>query len=104
MHLLKKGIERDIGPSFDRAWKRMEQGKPGYMMAKVGGATLGALVVGDGVYNLIAGFDEHVDDLFIPDSMGRNKVRMFVGSGELVAGATALYMALTKGAAKTALL
>lgn len=98
LHLLKRGVQEDIAPSFQRAWDRMQAGSPRLMITKVGSTALGSFMIGDGIYNMISGFDEQVDDLFIPGSEGRNLVRMFVGGTEALTGAAALYWGLTKGA------
>lgn len=97
IHVARKTLQRDIVPSFDSAWQDMKHGSPGRLALKVVGVGLGPVVVADGVYNLIQGFDAETDDLFIPSASGRNFTRMFVGACEVVSGAAALYLGLTKG-------
>ncbi|MCI5049407.1 MAG: hypothetical protein MRY32_03645 [Rickettsiales bacterium] len=95
--LLRRGLVYDTGTTFDAAYSQARAGRPLNLGLKVGGVGLGTVIMADGIYNVLAGFDEEVEDMFIPNAMDRNHVRMFVGATELVAGAAALYCGLTKG-------
>lgn len=88
-----KRIVEDTGPTFDYAWQHE---KPQFFI-KSAGVGVGALLMADGLYHISKGFDEEVDDQFLHRQTGRNHVRMFAGAVELMTGAAALYLGLTKG-------
>jgi hypothetical protein len=89
---------KDIKPTFDAAYDRLSnQGKPGLFIAKTAGVGIGAVVMADGVYHIVAGSDEQVEDMFLHNETSRNYVRMFTGACEVLGGAMMAYLAATKG-------
>jgi hypothetical protein len=97
MEVMAKRLREDAIPSFDYAWNELKEGKPNRFLLKTGSVGLGAVLATDGVYHLLAGYDEEVDDMFLERQTGRNHVRMFAGAVELFAGVAAMYAGLTKG-------
>lgn len=95
--MIERRIQSDIRPSFDEAYRRMSaEGKPGLFMLKTGSVALGSFMMADGMYHIIGGNDERVNDLFL-DTLGRNYTRIFAGSCELAAGAVLAYLGAVKG-------
>ena len=92
-----KRIQEDTGRSFDKAWSKMRAGKPGMFVGKVSGIGLGSVIMADGIYNIVKGYGEEVEDMLFAEQVGRNHVRMFTGVSELAVGAAAVYMGLTMG-------
>lgn len=90
-------LRHHTGPSFDAAWERLREGRPAVFMGKVAGTALGCAIMADGVYHIMAGADERVDDLFLNTRNSANHVRIFTGLSELGLGATMAYIAMTKG-------
>ncbi len=97
LSIAKKRIAEDTVPTFDYAWQELKGGKPARFLLKAGSVTAGALLMTDGIYHILTGYDEEVEDIFIDRQTGRNHVRMFAGATELFTGAAALYLGLTKG-------
>ena len=100
--MIKRRFKNDIGHSFDSAYAQMRQGKPLCFALKGGGVALGCLMMGDGIYHVISGVDERVDDLFLNRRNASNYTRVFAGITELGLGAVTTYVALTKGATSLA--
>ena len=90
-------LKNDTGPSFDYAMEQMRQGKPGGIIGKTTLTALGCAIMADGVYNIVSGANENVEDLLVSQQTGVNNTRIFVGAFELLAGAGMAYLALTKG-------
>ena len=88
----------DVKPSFDAAYDRMSnKGKPLMFLMKTGSIGLGAVLMADGIYHLIAGSDERVEDLFLQHEKNPNYTRMFTGAGQLSLGAILAFAGATKG-------
>ena len=89
---------KDIKPTFDFAYHRLSnEGKPGPFLIKTASVGLGAVVMADGVYHIIAGSNEQVEDLFLHNEQRRNYVRMFTGACEVLGGAMLAYLGATGG-------
>lgn len=96
--MIARRIKDDLRPSFDEAYRRMSaEGKPGLFMLKSGSVALGCVMMADGMYHIISGQDERVDDLFLHSQHDRNYVRIFTGVTELIGGAALAYAGALKG-------
>lgn len=91
-------LKVDAPKTFETAWHDAKNGKITPLALKVTGVALGAALIGDGIYNMVHGYGEKVEDLMLSNKkVSSNHVRMFTGTTEIGMGAAALYMGLTKG-------
>lgn len=99
--MVGRRMRHDVRPTFDEAYRRMSaEGKPGLFILKTGSVALGSFMMADGLYHVLAGNDERVEDLFLNTPNNRNYTRMFAGGCEMAAGALLAYLGATKGPAK----
>lgn len=98
LDMIGRRLREDIKPTADEAYRLLsEEGRPGVAIAKVLGVSAGCVVMADGVYNIISGVDEEVDDLFVRTRNDSNYVRIFTGASELALGAMLAYLGAVKG-------
>jgi hypothetical protein len=87
---------RNSGKSFEMAREEARvYGNYKPLILKPIGVAIGAVILADGIYNLVSGFNEQVEDALLSDKTHRNYVRMWTGSLELAAGAALIYTGLT---------
>lgn len=98
LEMISRRLSEDVRPSFDEAYRRMSaEGRPGLFALKSGSVALGSVMMADGLYHIVSGNDERVEDLFLDTHNSRNYVRMFAGGCELAAGSLLAYLGATKG-------
>ncbi len=96
---LRRKLHDNTGRSFDEAWEQMRhKGNPKPFAFKLLGVGVGSVLMGDGIYNIIRGANEEVEDALLSDRTHRNYVRIGTGTMELAGGAALLYAGLTQGA------
>lgn len=93
----RRHLREDTGRSFDTAWEQMRhKGNPKPFAFKLLGVGVGSVLIGDGIYNVVKGFNEEVEDALLSDRIHRNYVRIGTGAMEMAGGAALLYAGLTK--------
>jgi hypothetical protein len=95
--MMGKRLLEDTGPSFDKAWQELRSGNPIRFALKSGSVAMGSFLMADGIYHMISGADEEVEDLFLSNHPGANWTRIATGLGEVGLGAGMVYLGLTKG-------
>lgn len=98
LELLHNRLFQDTNTTFREAHEMFTKEKrPAALMTKVGGVGLGAVIMADGIFHIVAGANERVDDLFLHTHKNYNYTRIFAGVTELGLGAVVAYMAATLG-------